>query len=53
MNDAGNPVTQTLRTFCCQSQEHEAAKWLAPDELDSVDWLPTDVEVVEKLKKLL
>ena len=29
--------------------EHEAAKWLSPDELDSVDWLPADVEVVEKL----
>ena len=33
--------------------EHEAAKWLSPDELDSVDWLPADVEVVEKLKTLL
>ena len=22
--------------------EHEAAKWLSPDELDSVDWLPAD-----------
>ena len=33
--------------------EHEAAKWLAPDELDSVDWLPADVEFVEKLKTLL
>ena len=27
--------------------EHEAAKWLALDELDSVDWLPADVKVVE------
>lgn len=31
--------------------EHEAAKWLTIEELDSVDWLPADVEVVEKLKK--
>ena len=30
--------------------EHEAAKWLSPDELDSVDWLPADVEVVEGLE---
>ena len=30
--------------------EHEDAKWLKPDELDSVAWLPADVEVVEKLK---
>lgn len=30
--------------------EHEDAKWLARDELDSVDWLPADVEVVQALK---
>ena len=33
--------------------EHEAMKWLAQDELDTVAWLPADVEVVEKLKPLL
>ena len=32
-------------------KEHEAAKWLTMDELDSVDWLPADVEVVEQIKK--
>ena len=26
--------------------EHEDARWLAKDELDSVKWLPADVEVV-------
>ena len=30
--------------------EHEAAKWLAKDELDSVDWLPADLEVVQTIK---
>ena len=30
--------------------EHEAAKWLAPAELQSVDWLPADVEVVKALE---
>mgnify|MGYP002622115068 CR=1 FL=1 len=30
--------------------EHEAAKWLAPAELQSVDWLPADVEVVKVLE---
>ena len=29
--------------------EHEAAKWLGPDELWSVDWLPADVKVVKSL----
>lgn len=33
--------------------EHEASKWLTKDELDSVEWLPADVEVVEKLKTML
>jgi len=31
--------------------EHEAARWLAPSELDSVQWLPADWEVVELLKQ--
>ena len=31
--------------------EHEAARWLWKDELDSVKWLPADLEVVEVLKK--
>ena len=31
-------------------KEHEAAKWLTKENLDSVDWLPADEEVVEKLK---
>ena len=30
--------------------EHEATKWLALDELDSVDWLPADVKVVEGIR---
>ena len=32
-------------------KEHEAAKWLSVEQLDSVDWLPADVEVVEWVKK--
>lgn len=29
--------------------EHEDARWLAMDELDSVKWLPADKDVIEKL----
>ncbi len=29
--------------------EHEAARWLTADELNSVDWLPADVQVVEAI----
>ena len=30
-------------------KEHEAARWLAKDELDSVKWLPADLQIIEKL----
>ncbi len=31
-------------------KEHEAAKWLTKDKLDSVDWLPADLGLIEKIK---
>ncbi len=31
--------------------EHEAARWLTRDQLDSVDWLPADLEVVAAIKQ--
>ena len=34
-------------------KEHEAAKWLTRDELDSVEWLPADVTLVEKVGTVL
>ena len=30
--------------------EHAAAKWLAPEELSSVAWLPADLGLIEQLK---
>lgn len=30
-------------------KEHESAAWLETSELDSVNWLPADVEVVKKI----
>jgi len=32
--------------------EHKAAKWLILDEIDSIDWLPADVKVVEAIKEI-
>ena len=32
-------------------KEHEAAKWLASDELDSVAWLPADLSLIDSLQK--
>ena len=34
-----------------QLKEHEAAKWLGMEELDSVRWLPADISVLETLKR--
>lgn len=31
-------------------REHAAAKWLTKEELDSVEWLPADVTLIEKIK---
>lgn len=31
-------------------KEHEAAKWLKKAELDSVDWLPADITLIDKIK---
>ncbi|MCC8140528.1 MAG: NUDIX domain-containing protein, partial [Lachnospiraceae bacterium] len=30
-------------------REHEAARWLTKEELYSVDWLPADLELIEKI----
>ena len=40
----------SLLTEALHLNEHEAARWLSEDELDSVKWLPADMEVVEKIK---
>jgi 8-oxo-dGTP diphosphatase len=40
----------SLVTEALHLNEHEAAKWLAKDELDSVKWLPADVIVVDKIR---
>ena len=34
-------------------KEHEAAKWLTKDELDSVAWLPADVALIDKIKDVM
>ena len=31
-------------------KEHEAAKWLTKDELDSVEWLPADIRLIDKIR---
>ena len=47
----------TMHCYLCRVEsghlelnEHEAAKWLSKDELESVNWLPADKIIIEKLK---
>ena len=40
----------TLLTDAMNLNEHESARWLAKGELDSVNWLPADKSIIEKLK---
>ncbi len=47
----------TMHCFLCSLlsdalhlNEHEAARWLAKEELDSVRWLPADESIIEKLR---
>ena len=42
----------SLVTEALHLNEHEAAKWLSKDELNSVKWLPADLEVIEEIKCL-
>ena len=32
-------------------KEHEAAKWLKREELNSVKWLPVDVTLIDQIAK--
>jgi len=33
--------------------EHEAAKWLSKDELNSVKWLPADAKLISHLRCMM
>ena len=33
--------------------EHEAARWLTADELDSVAWLPADITIIDRIREML
>lgn len=34
-------------------KEHEAAKWLTKEELGDVDWLPADITLIEKIRRMI
>ena len=47
----------TMHCFKCRLmggvtlKEHEAAKWLAPNDLQTVQWLPADEDFIKELRK--
>ena len=41
----------SLLTEALHLNEHEAAKWLRKENLESVNWLPADQSIIEQLKK--
>lgn len=50
----------SMRCYWCEVvsgelelKEAEAAKWLTKDTIDSVDWLPADITIIEEIKKSL
>ena len=40
----------SLLTEALHLNEHEAARWLSKDELESVEWLPADWQIIGLLK---
>ena len=40
----------SLLTEALHLNEHEAARWLSIEDLDSVKWLPADMQVIEVMK---
>jgi hypothetical protein len=51
-------ITAEENRSLCEGQtlhllEHESARWLGADDLDSVDWLPADITIVGKIREIL
>ena len=40
----------TVKSGDLKLLEHSEAKWLAREELDLVEWMPADLEIIERLK---
>ena len=48
----------TMHCYLCsvasgeiELREHMSARWLTKESLDSVEWLPADLDIIKKLKK--
>lgn len=43
----------SLVTEALHLNEHEAARWLTKEQLDSVKWLPADMKVIEDVRTIV
>ena len=50
----------TMHCYLCsvvsgtlELKEHESARWLSADGLESVDWLPADLQILPLIKECL
>ena len=43
----------TVKSGDLHLKEHEAAKWLTKDTIDSVEWLPADIGIIKYIKQKL
>ena len=50
-NYVGKSIVFSERVPCTNALKEQAAKWLSKDELGSVEWLPADIGLVERLRE--
>lgn len=50
----------TMHCFICTVKsgnlvlnEHKAARWLTKDTLDTVEWLPADISLIDKIREVI
>lgn len=50
----------TMHCFLCTVKsgnlvlnEHKAARWLTKDTLDTVEWLPADISLIDKIREVI
>ena len=48
----------TMHCYLCsivsgkiELREHKSAQWLTAESLDTIEWLPADMDIIEKLKE--
>ncbi len=43
----------SIKSGTLELKEHAASKWLTLDTIDSVEWLPADLAIIDDIKRIL